>query len=273
MPPLICCSPVILDQSFPRNRLELNQVVDTLAKISEQIKCDEVHLILTPQLAELVENFDWNVREEYTILLEIYRLLHQWFLQQHESLISLDLSDITRYYAHPIPEGCQSQGLIDFWSDEVGKLLSKHDRHCLNNKFFIGIACESAYCTGHSKCYINPKKLRVFPLLGPGDISILEDAYEWVVNTDIRNKNVSFNDVIRNYMTIGSYVLERPTGGSHYKLKFKGGRSWALDANINPVDEEYLRELETITGYPYLVVKYALINGELPRRRLRILAD
>jgi len=89
MPPLICCSPVILDQSFPRNRLELDLVVDTLGKIQEQIEFNEVHLILTEQLAEVVENFDWDIREEYAILLDIYRLLSQWFLQQHERLIRI----------------------------------------------------------------------------------------------------------------------------------------------------------------------------------------
>ena len=140
MPPLICCSPVILDQSFPRNRHELNLVVDTLSKIQDQIKFDEVHLILTDQLSELVENFDWNIREEYAILLDVYKLLSQWFLQPHERLIRIDLSDINEYYKHPIPEGCKSQGLVDFWSDEVGKLLSKHDHHCSRNEFYIGIA-------------------------------------------------------------------------------------------------------------------------------------
>lgn len=271
MPPLICCSPVILDQSFPRNRLELNLVVDTLVKIQEQIKCDEVHLILTEQLAELVENFDWNIREEYAILRDIYNLLNQWFLQQHERLIRIDLSDINEYYKHPIPEGCESQGLVDFWSDEVGKLLSKHDNHCSRNEFFIGIACESAYCIGQPRHYINPESLRVFPLVGPVEISSLEDAYDWCISPEVRNKNVSFQDVIRNYRAIGSHSLERPDGGSHFKLKFKGHRPWILDSNIDPVAKNHLRELISITGYPFSVIKYTLLYGKLPERRIRIL--
>lgn len=273
MPPLICCSPVILDQSFPRDTSELYSVADTLGRIQEQVNRDEIHLILTDELAELVENFDWNVREEYTILREIYRLLNQWFLQQHGRLIRVDLSGVQEYDKHPIPEGCEAQGLVDLWSDEVGKLLTKHDKCCPRNRFFIGIACESAYCTGKQRRYINPSGHRAFPLVGPCQISSLADAYDWQVPTDIMRQSVYIEDVTRHYKVIGSESLIRPSGGSHYKLMFKGGRSWVLDTNIDPVAEQYLSQLKSITGYELPVIKYALLNGELPSKVLRFAID
>jgi hypothetical protein len=273
MPPLICCSPVILDQSFPRDTSELYLVADTLGIIQDQVNCDEIHLILTDELTELVENFDWNVREEYAILRDIYRLLDQWFLQQHKRLIRVDLSEIQEYNKHPIPEGCEAQGLVDLWSDEVGKLLVKHDKCCPRDEFFIGIACESAYCTGEPRCYINPSGYRVFPLVGPNEIPLLADAYDWQVHADIRRTRVYFKDVVRHFKVIGSESLIRPPRGSHYKLKFKGGRSWELDSNIDPVAEEHLRELTSITGYTLSVIKYALLNGELPNKILRFKTD
>lgn len=273
MPPLICCSPVILDQSFPRDAFELYLVADTLGRIQDQVRCDEVHLILTDELAELVENFDWSVREEYAILVDIYNLLRQWFLQQHKGLIRVDLSRIKEYNKHPIPEGCDAKGLVDLWSDEVGKLLVKHDRCCSRGAFFIGIACESAYCTGKPRCYMNPSGYRAFPLVGPNEIPLLVDAYDWQVHTDIKRKRVCFKDVVHHFKVIGAESLIRPPGGSHYKLTFKGGRSWELDSNIDPVAEEHLSELTSITGYTLSVIKYALLNGELPDKMLRFTID
>jgi len=269
MPPLICCSPVILDQSFPRDASELYFVAYTLGRIQEQVNRDEIHLILTDELAELVENFDWNVREEYAILIEIYKLLNQWFLQQHERLIRVDLSAIQEYDKHPIPQGCQAQGLVDLWSDEVGKLLAKHDKYCPRGRFFIGIACESAYCAGTPRCYINPSGHRAFPLVGPSEILSLADAYDWQVHSDIIRQSVYIKHITRHYKVIGSELLIRPSGSSHFKLTFRGGRSWVLDANIDPVAEEFLSELTSITGYELPVIKYALLNGELPNKVLR----
>jgi hypothetical protein len=269
MPPLICCSPTILDQSFPRNINELHLILDTLVKIQDQLARNEIHLILTDVLAELVTNVDWNIREEYAILKEIYRLLNMWFLQPHEGLVPIDVSKIVTYYKHPIPEGCESKGLIDFWSDEVGKILSIHDRCCSNQKFFIGIACESAYCTNKRRYYINPDSLRVFPLVGPTETASLDDGYYWEVRHEIRRINIPFRNVLRNYRVIGSNKLERPHSSSHWKLKFKGGRTWTLDANIDPVAEDHLEELEAITGYPIQVIKYAFINGKLPGKKIR----
>lgn len=270
MPPLLCCSPVILDQSFPRDKYELYLVADTLGKIQGQLNSDEMHLVLTDELAQLVEDFDWTVSEEYCILNDIYRLLSQWFLQPHERLIRVDLSEIGEYAKHPVPEGCEVQGLVEFWSDEVGRLLARHDRCCPRNRFFIGIACESAYCTGRPRSYVNPCGSRTFPLVGPNDIPLLADAYDWQVHPDTERKSVYFRDVIRHHKVIGCRSVVRPSGGSHYKLVFKGGRSWPLDANIDPVPEQFLRELTSITGYTLPVLKHALLSGALPSKALRL---
>jgi len=248
-------------------------VADTLGRIQDQVNHNEVHLVLTSELAQLIEDFDWNVREEYAILVDIYRLLNQWFLQPHERLIRVDLSDIREYGKHPVPEGCEAEGLVDFWSDEVGKLLTKHDKHCPRNRFFVGIACESAYCTGKPRRYINPLGCRAFPLVGPNDISLLADAYDWQVHPDVDRRSVFFRDVVRHFRVIGCQSLVRPSGGSHYRLTFKHGRSWTLDCNIDPVADDFLSELTSTTGYPLPVIKHALLNGELPARVLRFSID
>jgi len=244
-----------------------------LGVIEKQVRTDEIHLILTDELADLAESFDWNVREEYAILNEIYRLINQWFLQPHERLIRVDLSEIQQYDKHPIPRGCQAQGLVALWSDEIGKLLTKHDKCCPSGEFFIGIACESAYCTGTPRCYINASGHRAFPLVGPSEIPSLADAYDWQVHRDIIRQSVYIKHVIRHYKVIGSESLIRPSGSSHFKLTFRGGRSWVLDANIDPVAEQYLNQLESITGYELPVIKYALLNGELPNKILRFEID
>ncbi len=244
-------------------------VMDTLVKIQDQISVNEIELIFTDQLADMVIDFDWNERDDYPILIEIYHLLNQWALQS-VGIVRIDTSNVDDYHNHPIPEGCEALGSIDVWSEELGRLLSIHDCNCSTNHYFIGVACESAYNSGIPRNYINPRHLRVFPLIGPNNIPFLDDAYTWNVRPEIRNRSVSFENVLRNHRVIGTYRLERPSGSSHFELKFKGGRTWPLSSNIDPVSEEFLRELIPITGYPLEVIKYGLLFGELPETKSRI---
>jgi hypothetical protein len=108
------------------------------------------------------------------------------------------------------------------------------------------------------------------PLVGPSNLPDLADAYEWEVEPNLRNIPVRFSDVIANHRAIGAYDVEPPSGGSHYILKLPGARRWPVDKNHEQVQARFLRQLVLITGLPLLVVKYALINGHLPAKRLRL---
>lgn len=270
MPPLLCASPNILDQSFPRNDYELDLVVDALGKIEELIQNDEVHLILTDVLHDLLLSFDWDTRiGQYGILLDIDRLLRQWFLQPHERLIKICISNIDLYTPHPLPQSAEKQnGLVEFWSDEMGKLLVLHDCCCPNNQFFIGIACESAFAGGEIGKYDNPNNQRVFPLVGPDDINrLLIDAYERVIPAGSYQKSVSLDEARRNLSCIGG-TLDR-VDGDHFIYVFEGSRAWPLTLR-DPVPDAHLGQLVQITGFSLPIIKYALINGRLPPSVLRL---
>jgi hypothetical protein len=271
MPPLICASPTVLDQSFPRDEDQLRAVAITLGEIQQQLKNNQVHLVLTEGLRELVQEFDWRNRDNPPLLLEIYHLLDEWFLKNHERLVRADLSGVNRYQPHPIPAGCSTLGLVEIWSDEVGKLLALHDMCCQGNSYFIGIACEQAYSGSRLQRYCGHSNPRCFPLVGPREIlQLLVDAYTWQVEPNAQRKKVSINNALKNYKAIGAIRIEPPSGGSHYTMKFKKGRSWAVDSNVNPIPDRFLSELVTITGYPLPVIRTALITGDLPRRVLRL---
>jgi len=274
MPPLICASPTVLDQSFPRDRDQLRAVAITLGEIQQQLKNNEIHLVLSEGLRELVQEFDWRNRGNDPLLREIYNLLNQWFLKKHGGLIELteaDFSGVNRYQPHPIPIGCYNIGLVEIWADEVGKLLSLHDKCCPNNSYFIGIACEQAYSGSTLQQYCTHNNPRYFPLVGPGEIpQRLVDAYVWIVQSSVRRKNVSVNNAIKNHKAIGAIRIEPPSGSSHYTMKFKKGRSWPVDINIDPIPDDFLTELVTITGYPLPVLRAALITGDVPTKILRL---
>lgn len=270
MPPLICGSPSILDQSFPRDENQLLAVADTLGQIANQLEENEIHLVLTRELAQFVLQFDWiNRGHNYPLLIEIYNLLNQWFLQPNERLIQPDLSDITDYEIHPIPEGCSSAGLVNTWANEVGKLLWLHDQCCPSSSYFIGIACEKAYTGSPPQKYKYVEFQRRFPLVGPNEIpQLLIDAYVWEVESDIHRKKISFNRAYNNCRVIGAIGVEPPSSGSHYNIKFRKARSWPLDKNKDPIPDRFIKELVSITGYPLPVIKTALYTGTLPRKKL-----
>ena len=271
MPPLICGSPVIVDQSFPRDQDELKAVSVTLGEIQRQIENGEINLLLTEELAVLIEEFDWNERNNYSLIVDIHRLLNQWFLKSHDRLIRIDLSDIVDYKQHPIPEGCNQLGLVDIWADEVGKLLKLHDSCCPGKSYFIGIACEKAYSGLTPRCYCNHKADRYFPLVGPNEIpNLLIDAYDWESIPNIHNRKIYIDDIFNNYRALGASKIINPSGGSHYKMIFPNSRPWVISNNIDPIPDTFLDELIDITGYPIKVIKEALCTGEKPRKILRL---
>ena len=271
MPPLICASPVIIDQSFPRDQDELKAVAFTLGEIQRQIENGEINLVLTKGLAELVEEFDWSQPHKYSLMLEIYKLLNQWFLKKNDRLIRIDLSSIVDYKQHPIPEGCNKLGLVDLWADEVGRLLKLHDRCTTDNSYFIGIACEQAYSGSTPRCYCSLEVDRYFPLVGPNDIpNLLIDAYDWESMPNIHNRKIYISDIFNNYRALGASEIKNPSGGSHYKMIFPNKRPWVISSNIDPIPDTFLDELIAITGYPIKAIKTALCTGEKPRKILRL---
>lgn len=268
MPPLICAPTAILDQSFPRNRTELQRISLAVGNIQGQLDRNEIHLILSDQLIKCLDKFDWNVRDGYELLQQIYIHISQWYLSGNSRTERISLSDVKVYCPHPLPKGCIGTGLLESWSQEVGKMLAKHDKCCRRSHFFIGVACESAYSGSDKGSYDNPMGIRTFPLVGPDEIVILDDAYEWDVPPDIIRRSIFQEHVKSNYQAIGATKIQPPSRDSHYKVIFSGKRSWTFTANIDPVPPRFLDELVRITGYPLPAIKYALIEGHLPNIRL-----
>jgi hypothetical protein len=274
MPPLICLSPVLLDQSFPRDQDELQRVAIALGEIQEYVEEDKVYLVSTEPLEEIVEIFDWDypgLSRMYPLLQSVYDLLNQWFLLQNGGLVRIQVPEGVAYQPHPIPKGTENQGFVEDWSREVGKIFSLHPT-CSSDRreFFIGIACDHAFAGGELGEYEN-SEAQSFPLVGPSTINQLCDAYEWNVPDGIRRRSVRVSDAYKNCFALGAVSVEPPGRGSHYRVKFPGGhRPWVLDENDDPVPVPYLRELNVLTGYPLEVIVYALIYGELPEYRLKL---
>ncbi len=268
MPSLICPSPTILDQTFPRDKYQLQVVGEALGEIQRLVEDDQVHLIVSETLQLFVEDFDWDRTEPFPLLSIIFNLLNQWILQPHEKVIILDVSDVDEFYSHPIPIGTNNDGLVDLWAEEVGKILFKHDACTIQRNFFIGIACDQAFAGLGIGQYHNPNGLRVFPLVGPEDIVSLEDAYQWDVPSDIHGRSVPLKVFLRNCKYIGATRVEPPHGDSHYHIYF-GNYRWQLSRNDDPTPDQYLRELVEIVDLPLQVIKYVILEEKYPEKRLR----
>jgi hypothetical protein len=270
MPPLVCPTPTILDQSFPRNEDELRLVAESLGALEETVQANTAHLLLTHTLQEVVSAFDWRRNDPHGLLKEIYRLLSAWFLQSHERLISLNLDAVTGHSPHPIPEGCTTGGYVDFWRDELGKLHLLHEKIRQNIQgYCVGVGCDSAFCGKTKGKYADSGSDKSFPLVGPSDLGQLKDAYDWDVHPNFAQKRPSFNDFKKHYRLIGGQCFEAPASGSHYKIRFPL-RSWIIDSNYTEVPDDHVKELEAITGYPPIVVTAAMITGKLPPRTLKL---
>jgi hypothetical protein len=274
---LLCLSPILLDQSFPRNEEELRIVASALGELEEFVGSGKAKLVTTQILSDFIDEFDWASTSS-NLLMEIYRFLSQLLLRQNDQIVNMNkyfdcISNhpAPTYCLHPLPKSCESHGgLLEFWSDELGKILFLHDQ-CNDNddNFFIGVACAHGFAGQCIDEYVNPENRRGFPLISPENIDILSEAYEWDIPNDIHQKSVSVENVKKNCHAIGG-VLDKPDRDSHYKVSFQGQRPWTFSINADPIPERFLRQLVDLTPYSIDVIKTALIEGKLPRKKLRL---
>jgi hypothetical protein len=268
MTALLCFPPDILDQSFPRDGDELVRAADAVAEIVDRFNNDEFELIAPDALTDFVSDLvEWSGNFNPALLLDIYNALAHLLLSPRGGVHVIDTSSVSIWSPHPVPEGCEGQGFVAMWAEEVGKLLALHDGlRNTTEPFCVGVACSKAFADLPIGTYSNGAP-RMFPLCGPAEIDYLGDAYYWVTSSNIVRKDVSFKDAHDNLHLIGGRV-HKANGTSHYRVEFSGARSWPLDRNTDPIPERFLRQLVSITGFPLEVIKQTLITGERPDRRL-----
>lgn len=272
MPPLVCPAPDLIDQTFPRSAKELRLIRDALGTLVSATNEEACILLLTTTLSnfivELEEKFCWEVVKIYPQVQVIYAVLAQLGLQQH-GVKRVDVSDTHAGESHPLPIGTEDCPFSPKWATELGNLYVLHSQHCTRDRFFIGVACTSAFGGGIKGRYEAKNHAPRFPLIGPNEITTLDDSMKWDVPADIVGRNIGFKDAYKHVRVLGGDI-RNPKGSSHYQVRFKGGRTWPLDANIDPVPNRFLSELQAITSLDLGVIKYVLIEGEWPRRASRI---
>lgn len=271
MPPLLCPGPIILDHTFPRSERELQIVATALGNLVEHATKKSTYLILSDTLRNFVIDLNWE-NTNTALLVEVHRFLIQLFLHPHPNVRMLSVAEIEARYPHPIPSHTSREGRVSLWASELGKLLVLHDSRSQTNGYFIGVACERAFAGLELGTYSNDESARrAFPLVGPEQLADLEDCYEWEVPASAHRITIGFGDVQRNYPAIGAIGFEKPSGGSHYKVRFRDGKCWPCDKNWGKsIGENMLDELKQYCSYPLPVIKIALSCGSLPKRRFRL---
>lgn len=265
MPPLLCPSPMLINQSFPRNEDELQTAAIALGELMQCVEQGEVHILLTDTFSDFTSNlFEWEGSNSYPLLREIYNLLVSLFLNPHTGYERVPEFTVDDYQAHPIPQECVDELFVEEWANEMGKLLILHNSYCPEGRFYIGIACAYGFGGGNTTS-INGENNNCFPMVGRYDFkAVLGDAYEWHYLPDWYERLVSFEQARANCKVLGACQIDNPSGGSHYKVHFPGKRPWTLDPNTDPIPLRFLTQLEEITGYSLPAIKTALITGEPP---------
>jgi hypothetical protein len=181
-------------------------------------------------------------------------------------MLHLEAQDCT---PHPLPLGSGDGGLVDFWADEVGKLLASQ-LEASGDRFFVGVACDTAFAGQGLGSYENPRHVPTLPLVGPEELAALDPGYEWRIPGDITRQLVSFGEAKKNIHLLGGRVQDAK-GTSHYQVKFRGHRTWTMSRNVDPVPDDFLRQLVEIAEYPFPVIKWVLLTGKpVPEPQLRL---
>lgn len=279
MPALLVLPPTLTSNSFPRDKWELERIIDSLGRIAELIADEEIRLVATEGLMLLAEDFCWEETSPHLQpqLMEIYRYLALLMLNS-SAVIYVSIAGVAVNNPHPLPRGTvDHDGEAELWREEMSALLVKHDRVTIEQKYFIGVACDRSFSGSELNVYDSDESSqRRFPLVGPTECvlqnpnCLLIDAYEYRVPHGFRSKSVSFTSAKQNCSVIGASNVIAPSSGSHYKVEFPQSRPWTLDSNHDPVLDIHLRELVGTTGMPLEAIKYALIEGKAPPFVLRL---
>jgi hypothetical protein len=237
--------------------------------MQDVISTGQAHVLLTPVLREVVGDFARQPWLQHGLMLEVFRLLSHWFLNRHSRLVELDVSSIADYRPHPIPTECARAGWLEFWSDELGRLLVAHQECCGEGPFAIGVACDKAFSGDSVGEYVREAEEKVLPLVGPRHLQELLDAYEWNIDKNVIRRKITLKLAKENCFALGAAKVLAPRRDSHVKFVFPGRRPWTLSRNDDPVPDKYIGELCEITGFPLPVIRHTLILGSLPRKTLR----
>jgi hypothetical protein len=274
MPALLCPSPVILDQSFPRSVEELRIVAVALGELQASVEKRQIQLVLTGVLQQIAEDIEWQRPVgQYPLLVDIHRLIVQLFLQPHQGLIAVRFPERLSVPPHPVYSKAIEGPRIETWCEELGQLLLVHNETRNGGPYYIGIACEHCFAgvaeTDHAAAVGHAES--GFPAVGPKDVGTLADAYYRHTPEDIHAQSVSFRQAKKNCRILGATAVLKPAGGSHYKVVFPNApRPWPLDSNVDPIPDRFLAQLESISGFEKSVVIAALVTGELPQKRLKM---
>jgi hypothetical protein len=272
MPPLVCPSPNVVDQTFPRSNEELRLVQRALSRLVLTAQEEKCVILLTGMLSDFIlcldQGFCWEVMSRYPELHVIYRILAELGLQQH-GVTRLNVSAIKLVDKHPLPAGIEANEFAAKWADELGRLHTLHASLCSPGSFFIGVACTLAFAGENLGSYNNPTSLPALPLVGPDQVHHLDDAFKWDIPAGMHDRKVSFGDAYHRIRFLGGEV-HNPSGSSHYQVRFRGARTWPLDVNVDPIPDRFLKQLEPITGQSIEVIKYVLLNGRFPKRVSRL---
>jgi len=279
MPRHLILSPVTLDQGISREKESLQTIAVAVGKISELIEDDAALLVLTKLLIDFLLEWEWDDESKNGLLNQIYGMLCNLF-QKQDYYVKIDLSGVgeDKYERHPVTELMQSSQLWERWANEAGKLLSHHNMAVDDGVFCIGIPCEEDLADGEGRCnHQSYPRGSGFPIIGRDDLfETLDDAFLWDVNRqEYQRREIRIRHIERNYKLLGAEEIRSPgkTAGSHSKVKFPPGKgSWTLDLNHDPVLQKHLAELSRISGYPLHVMKYILIEGKKPEKKLRFVA-
>lgn len=278
MPALVCLSPVLADQSFPRFPEDAKTVAIALGELAQLAERGIVRVVTTPVFRDLLEAYCWE--QPPGLKGEIYGYLNRLLLGGGPRTIAVNVSEVKNNAAHPIPGGCDdNETYVQLWADDMGKLLVIHDDCIAERKYFIGVACEQAFSGKQINSYKPHSCLRHFPLVSPlssdcnSSTATLVDADVFNIPGGFANADVSFEEAKQNVYVVGASAVRPPNGGSHFTVEFPGARTWPLDSNYDPVPPQYLNQLKDITGLPIAAIKCALKTGKLPARQLRLKRD
>lgn len=269
MPPALCPSSRLVDQSFPRDLEDLRTVAAALGEIGVGLKQGEWVLVIPDVFVDYLDSFDWDKCEQYQLLRDIYNLLLRWFTRGSAQVLIVDCTREPRDYSHPVPLGSDaSSAAVELWSGQVGKLLSLHEAAAFD-KPFIGVACDKGFAGELCGAY-EPPGQRAFRLVDQSGARNLSDAFHWVTDSDINRRSPTVAQVEKS-VSIWGGLVENPNGGSHYRVTFPNGdRPYVLDRNDDPQPDRYLKEICPLVGLPFDVVKHTLLNGTMPGRRFNL---
>jgi hypothetical protein len=289
MPPLLCPSPVLLDQTFPRSLTQARAVNVALSKFLELLKEESALHLMTESLQERLklwydgkidpghleigsELSEKEVKQLSQQCRAIFVSLANLVTSRQNDRYWIDTDEVEEELIHPIVWDYAGM-YVEKWRRELGRVAILHARVATEYRPFAAVACLESFGGNRgfarSSMDLDPAIYQL-PIVDPDGVGELGNAFSYKA-TEVDQSPIPASAARAQLPKVGLRMDVTPSGA--WKIYHRQHRTREILLNIRGNELEWpdVERIASLTDdVPAAAVHFLLKHGHLPEKELRL---